>query len=336
MPGPDTHSRRSAAPRDFDRVALSYTEDGRFAGLGFGSGIICECRPERGMMTPHTPTVVRMSSVSLSRFELKNVNNAQETQLVFTLSPALPLCIWSSFFLDFSRLLQEGLRVRPTAENLFSTLMQHRKETISQVTLQMLEQVTQSATDATDEALLLRESVYLAIGLSSYDLQETLNFGAWFTGPLAASLRPPEPVPKLHRVIRRRIAALMAAFVDSLRETTVRDAAYQTAVALLSDSDFVVRVTASDAILHLIDDTAFYPANFVPHLEGAVGGLFRLLYDAAEVDTKLRILNVISVLMESMGPKVRPVVANVVQAVPGLWEQVPLLNPQPSTLNPKP
>jgi hypothetical protein len=212
--------------------------------------------------------------------------------------------------------------VRPTAENLFSTLMQHRKETISQVTLQMLEQVTQTATDATDEALLLRESVYLAIGLCSYDLQETLNFGAWFTGPLAASLRPPEPVPKLHRVIRRRIAALMAAFVDSLREATIRDAAYQTAVALLSDSDFVVRVTASDAILHLIDDTAFFPANFRPHLEGAVGGLFRLLYDAAEVDTKLRILNVISVLMESMGPKVRPVVANVVQAVPELWEQV--------------
>lgn len=36
---------------------------------------------------------------------------------------------------------EEGLRVRPTAENLFSTLMQHRKETVSEVTLQMLDQV---------------------------------------------------------------------------------------------------------------------------------------------------------------------------------------------------
>lgn len=36
---------------------------------------------------------------------------------------------------------EEGLRVRPSAENLFSTLMQQRRDVVSVCTIQMLEQV---------------------------------------------------------------------------------------------------------------------------------------------------------------------------------------------------
>lgn len=59
----------------------------------------------------------------------------------------------------------------------------------------------------------------------------------------------------------------------------------------------VVRVSACDSVLHLVDDTGFYADMFVPHLESAFGGLFALLDQCQEVDTKLRILNVISIVM---------------------------------------
>jgi len=74
----------------------------------------------------------------------------------------------------------------------------------------------------------------------------------------------------------------------------------------------VVRIAAADALLHLVDDTGFFAEAFMPFLEEGFGGLFGLLNECAEVDTKLRVLNVISIVMAGMGTKIRPIVAGVV------------------------
>ncbi len=77
----------------------------------------------------------------------------------------------------------------------------------------------------------------------------------------------------------------------------------------------MVRIAAADSMLHLVDDTGFYADVFTPYLEECFGGLFGLLNACVEVDTKLRVLNVISIVMAGMGTKIRPIVAGVVRFV---------------------
>lgn len=49
--------------------------------------------------------------------------------------------------------------------------------------------------------------------------------------------------------------------------------------------------------------------------------LFRLLHDAKLADTKMQVLNVVSLLMERVGPGIRPHVPALLQALPTLWEE---------------
>ena len=49
--------------------------------------------------------------------------------------------------------------------------------------------------------------------------------------------------------------------------------------------------------------------------------LFRLLHDAKSADTKMRVLNVVSLLMERVGPGIQPHVPALLQALPTLWEE---------------
>lgn len=49
--------------------------------------------------------------------------------------------------------------------------------------------------------------------------------------------------------------------------------------------------------------------------------LFRLLHEAKEVDTKMKVLNIISLLMERVGPAIQPHTPTLIQALPSLWEE---------------
>ena len=99
-----------------------------------------------------------------------------------------------------------------------------------------------------------------------------------------------------------------------------RDTAYKLTMALLKDGNMAVRIAACDALLRLVDDVSFFPDSFVAYLPEAMAGIFGLLDQAREVDTKLRVLNAVSIVMQGMGERVAPVVGGVLQAVPRLWE----------------
>jgi hypothetical protein len=46
-----------------------------------------------------------------------------------------------------------------------------------------------------------------------------------------------------------------------------------------------------------------------------------LLHDAKLAETKMRVLNVVSLLMERVGPGIQPHVPALLQALPSLWEE---------------
>ncbi len=49
--------------------------------------------------------------------------------------------------------------------------------------------------------------------------------------------------------------------------------------------------------------------------------LFQLLHDVREVDNKMAVLHVLSLLVESTGEAIQPHVGSILQALPGLWAE---------------
>lgn len=49
--------------------------------------------------------------------------------------------------------------------------------------------------------------------------------------------------------------------------------------------------------------------------------LFQLLHDAREMDSKMAVLNVMSLLMENVGVGIQPHVGSLLQVLPGLWAE---------------
>ena len=103
-------------------------------------------------------------------------------------------------------------------------------------------------------------------------------------------------------------------------------------LALLRDADIAVRVSAAEGLLKLVDDVNFYAEYFDVHLVEAVSLLFELMGAGGAgggggrevgqlVDTKLRCLNVLTILMNAMAGRIQPVVQGILQAVPALWEE---------------
>ena len=49
--------------------------------------------------------------------------------------------------------------------------------------------------------------------------------------------------------------------------------------------------------------------------------MFQLLHDSNDVDGKMAVLNVLSLLVESIGDAIQPHVGSLLQALPGLWAE---------------
>ena len=215
---------------------------------------------------------------------------------------------------------EEGLRVRPSAETLYAQLMQYRPDVVSRATMDMLQShVAQPCTPSEPpQAVQLREALYNALGLCSYELQEVVDFPSWMQTHLAHEVAGSH---SLQYVIRRRLALLIGQWGDTLGDTAHRDVAYNVILALLRDPDMAVRVAACEGLLKLVDDVGFFAEAFDPHLMPAVALLFELMRAADMVDTKLRCLNLLTMLMNAMSGRLQPdVVQGVLAAVPALWE----------------
>lgn len=70
----------------------------------------------------------------------------------------------------------------------------------------------------------------------------------------------------------------------------LRPALYECVVGLLnSEEDMAVRLTASTALRHAIDDFEFVSNQFLPYLDVTFNLLFNLLKEAQECETKVNI-----------------------------------------------
>lgn len=149
--------------------------------------------------------------------------------------------------------------------------------------------------------ILLKDSIYAAIGLAAQVLDEKLDFGAFLASTLVPEVQIQQPG---YNILRRRIAIVLGQWLpvkDGLDRTLV----YQIFQHLLNKdnglNDQVVRVTAGRQFRHVVDPFEFNAELFIPHAPPILGSLMQLVEEVELGETKMALLDTISVIIVRMG-----------------------------------
>ncbi|XP_028398952.1 importin-11-like [Dendronephthya gigantea] len=208
-------------------------------------------------------------------------------------------------------------QLRPSTEKLLLSLFREFRPLVTPVIVNIITSV-QSLPESDDLGILMqKEAVYNVAGLCSYDLFEEINFEEWFSQGLVKELQNKSTG---YRIIRRRVIWLIGQWINVKLSPPYRPMLYEIIVSLMSESeDLVVRLNTSKTLRSAVDDFEFRTEDFLPYLEACVSQLFKLLCDVKECDTKMHILFVMSMVIERVGPKIKPYVASLAGYLPKLW-----------------
>ncbi|RUS25970.1 armadillo-type protein, partial [Jimgerdemannia flammicorona] len=208
----------------------------------------------------------------------------------------------------------------------------------------------------TDHAgLLFKDAVYCAIGLGAHELFDSLDFDAflvkrltveaWNKDPrygvragirfgsklleIRAHIRRPmnlivfccfSPIPLSLKILRRRIAWIIGKWVGVKISKSARPDVYRVMLRLMSaEEDTVVRLTAVNNLKNCVDDWDFEATPFAPFLKEAVYGIIGMLGDVSEFDSRMRILNSLSMIIERVEEQIAPYAQQIVELLPSLW-----------------
>ncbi len=187
--------------------------------------------------------------------------------------------------------------VRSCSEKLFLDIAINYKGML----VQPLLQVFYSVASLQNEDILFKDSVYTAIGLAAPVLHEHLDFDAFIRDVLIHEVTK-EKVG--FNILRRRAAILLGQWISVKISETQRPAVYQIFDHLLNKddplNDQVVRVTAGRQLKNICESWEFSPEQFVPFVPTTIQRLTDLIGEVESVETKMALLNTLSVLIENL------------------------------------
>lgn len=217
--------------------------------------------------------------------------------------------------------------LRPCAEHLYTALVKQFGKKLSPIVLELVQGVL--ATPPADErALLLREAAYTAlsggVGINSVatDLYDAVDFDGLYVGTLLGELQNPAPE---YALIKRRVLWLIGQWVpvnfDVQGQRGLRKTLFEAIGHLMDQSqDMVVRLTACSTLKLTVDDFGFNIHDLLPMVDPMFNQLFQLLHDVSQCDSKMRVLDVISLLVQRLGIHVRPHSESLAKYLPTLWQ----------------
>lgn len=152
-----------------------------------------------------------------------------------------------------------------------------------------------------NEDVLFKDSVYSAIGLAAAVLKQQLDFDKFLTSTLAQEVQKQKPG---FNIIRRRISILIGQWVSIKISKENKSLVCQIFQHLLNPADplndQVVRVTAGRQLREVADDWEFEASHFLPYGEEIMTRLMKLIEEIESSETKMALLNTISVLVERL------------------------------------
>ncbi|KAK9736615.1 Importin-beta N-terminal domain [Popillia japonica] len=207
--------------------------------------------------------------------------------------------------------------IRPSMESVFVTLFHEYRDTLAPILLEMIRETNCMVSPEDMAGILRKDAVYNAVGLAAYDMYDEVDFDQWFLNTLIEELKIKH---NNYRVIRRRVSSLIGNWTGIKLSLELRPALYECVTSLLeSTEDMAVRLTASTSLRHAIDDFEFNSEQFRPYLDKAFNLLFSLLKEAKECETKMHVLNVMTLIVERVGQTISPHTGALMHYLPLLW-----------------
>lgn len=207
--------------------------------------------------------------------------------------------------------------IRSCAERLFLDLAINFKHLV-----QPLLQVFYSVASPENENILFKDSVYTAVGLAAPVLHHDLDFDAFIRSTLIQEVQKQKPG---YNILRRRIAILLGQWITIKVSDESRPLVYQIFDYLLNKedplNDHVVRVTAGRQFKNIADDWDFKVEGFMPHASNILNQLMALIGEVELSETKMALLNTISVVVERLEHHISPFANSIVSLLPPLWDQ---------------
>ncbi|MEE6458370.1 hypothetical protein FKM82_000265 [Ascaphus truei] len=140
--------------------------------------------------------------------------------------------------------------LRPCSEVLFIDIFHEYNQALTPVLLDMVHSL-QGPTNVEDtSALLIKDTVYNAVGLAAYELFDSVDFDEWFKSQLLGELQVNHD---RYKPLRRRVIWLIGQWVSVKFKSDLRPLLYEAILTLLQDQDLVVRIeTATTLKLNIL------------------------------------------------------------------------------------
>lgn len=205
---------------------------------------------------------------------------------------------------------------RSCSEKLFLDLVINFKELLVPRLLDVFRQY--AVTSNTN--ILLKDSLYSAIGISAACLEDVLDFNTFLRTTLVPEVQINQPN---YRLLRRRIAILLGQWVPIKPETIDRVAVYQIFTHLLASgeqlNDHVVRVTAGRQLRLVLEPFEFKFADFHPYADPLLKSLMSLIAETELSETKMALLETVRVAVTKLEGQIEPYAQDIMSMLPPLW-----------------
>lgn len=227
--------------------------------------------------------------------------------------------------------------IRPCAEKVFLDLALNYREIVVEPLLAVFYQVASKSISAhlsvgltvsdhniapENDNILLKDSVYTAVGLAAAVLHPHLDFNAFLSSTLVTEIQKQQPG---YNIIRRRIAILLGQWITIKVSEENRPLVYKIFQHLLDAGDTcndqVVRVTAGRQFKNVVDDWEFNAEQFLPYAQTTMTRLMQLVEEVQLTETKMALLNTLSVIVERLEHHIAPYAEPIINLLPPLWDQ---------------
>lgn len=172
-----------------------------------------------------------------------------------------------------------------------------------------------------DRFLLLKDASYNCASIAAWELVSHIDFDVWFTQALLPEILGSSSMP-CNFLIKRRILILISNWVNIKLSQDNRKIVYELLCQCLQPTeDLVIRLQANLTLKCVLDDIHFEKETYLPYLNYHFGLMCQLLKEVEDSDTKIKVLSVLSFLIERVDIHIRPFCTQLADYLPFLWQE---------------
>ena len=208
--------------------------------------------------------------------------------------------------------------IRTCSEKLFLDLVINFKELL----VPRLLQVFQQYANIDNREVLLKDSLYSAIGIAAACIEDVLDFNGFIRNALVPEVQMVRPN---YNLLRRRTAIVLGQWVPIQPESLDRVAIYQIFAHLLDPADklndHVVRVTAGRQLKLVLEPFEFSYKDFEPYATPLLERLMNLIHETELSETKMALLETVRVAVTKLEDQIEPYAQGIMGVLPTLWAE---------------